>query len=79
MADAEHDVQLARIEERLLSLTREHEQFRKENHEEMIQFRTQTHQWMQVMVNKLPTWAVAIGGVMSTALGAMAMWIITHH
>ena len=75
---SEHDVQLARIEERLLNLTREHEQFRAQMHTEMIQFRKQTHEWMQQMVDKLPTWAVVVGGLMSTSIGAMAMWIITN-
>ncbi len=71
--------QLARIDERLVSLTREFEQSRQQFHKDMSQFREQTHEWMQTMVNKLPNWAVVVGGFMTTALGAMAMWIITHH
>ncbi len=70
--------QLARIDERLVSLTREYEQFRQQVHTDMTQFREQTHEWMQVMVNKLPTWAVMLGGAMASSIGAMAMWILTH-
>ena len=73
-----NDVQLARIDERLESLTREHSQFRTDIQEELRQLRKQTHDWLQVTVNKLPAWAIAVGGFMTTALGAMAMWIITH-
>ena len=73
-----NEVQLARIDERLESLTREHSQFRAQIQGELQQLRKQTHEWLQTMVNKLPTWAVALGGFMATALGAMAMWILTH-
>lgn len=73
-----NEVQLARIDERLENLTREHSQFRSQIQDELQQLRQQTHEWLQIMVNKLPTWAVALGGFMTTALGAMAMWIMTH-
>ena len=72
------EVQLARIDERLENLTREHSQFRSQIQGEMQQLRTQTHEWLEVLVNKLPGWATVLGGLMATALGAMAMWILTH-
>ena len=73
-----NDVQLARIDERLQHLTDEHSQFRSQIQGEMQQLRQQTHEWLGIMVDKLPTWAVALGGLMTTAIGAMAMWILTH-
>ena len=72
------EVQLARIDERLENLTREHSQFRSQIQGEMQQLRTQTHEWLEVLVNKLPAWATVLGGFMATAIGAMAMWILTH-
>ncbi len=72
------EVQLARISERLDNLNTAYLAFRSDVHEDLHQLRQQTHEWLQVMVNKLPTWAVAVGGFMTTAIGAMAMWIITH-
>ncbi len=70
--------QLATISERLNNLSAEHGRFREEMGNEMHQLRDQTHDWLQIMVNKLPTWAVVLGGFMATALGSMAMWILTH-
>lgn len=46
--------------------------------EDIKALRTQTHDWMQAMLNRLPPWAVAIGSGMWTLLGAMAMWIFSH-
>ncbi len=74
----EQGEQLARIDERLQSLTAEHSTFRVQVQRDMGQLRDQTHEWMQIMVNKLPNWAITVGGFMATALGAMAMWILTH-
>ncbi len=80
MANGEStDAQLATISERLNNLHSEHARFRESVSEDLHQLRDQTHQWLQVMVNKLPTWAVVLGGFMASSIGAMAMWIITHH
>lgn len=77
-SDAEHpDIQLARIEERLLNLTREHHNFSTQIRSEMLQFREQTHEWLQSMVDKLPMWAIIVGGAMCTTIGSMAMYILT--
>lgn len=46
--------------------------------EDMTQLRNQTHDWMQAMLNRLPVWAVSVLTAGGTALGAMAMWILTH-
>lgn len=73
-----NSVQLARIDERLESLTKEHGDFRRQIQHEMYQMRTQTHEWLEVMMSKLPTWAVVLGGTMASALGAMAVFILTH-
>lgn len=73
------DTQLALLEQAVTILSREHGTFREQICSDMLQLREQTHEWMQQMVNRLPNWAVIVGGFMCTSIGAMAMWIITHH
>ena len=40
--------------------------------------RQQTHDWMQRLNNRLPPWVVLVLSGAGTAIGAMAMWILTH-
>jgi hypothetical protein len=85
MTDEEHGVTLARIDERLKNLIVEYNEFRTDTHKDLRQLRDQTHEGMQkmqatilAMSDKIPSWAVVVGGFMCTSIGAMAMWIITH-
>jgi|GEM_PF-4629457 hypothetical protein len=34
--------------------------------------------WIKLMQNRLPVWAVWVGWAMAMMIGSMAMWIITH-
>lgn len=45
---------------------------------DMTAMRQQTHDWMQRLNNRLPPMVAWILGAAGTAIGAMAMWILTH-
>lgn len=63
------------------SLSDRHEVWKEINslrNEDIANLRTQTHDWMQAMLNRLPPWAVWLGMLMASGLGAETMWIITH-
>ncbi len=54
--------------------------------DDLNRVRDQSHEWLQAidktqeaMLNRLPVWAVSVITLGSTALGGMAMWILTHH
>lgn len=79
MSERSQDTQLALLEQAVTASTREHGEFRKQICQDMLQLRQQTHEWMQQMVNRLPTWASILGGLMCGAIGSMAMWILTHN
>jgi len=45
---------------------------------DLTAMRQQTHDWMQRLNNRLPPWVVLVLSGAGTAIGAMAMWILTH-
>ena len=71
-------VELKVLTERLTNFIEESSSDRRQIRQEIESMRKQTHDWMQAMLNRLPPWAIAIGSVMTTTMGAMAMWILTH-
>lgn len=78
MSERTPDTHIALLEQAVTGLTREHGEFRKQICGDMLQMRDQTHEWMQQMLNRLPTWASILGGLMCGAIGSMAMYILTH-
>ena len=71
-------MRLGILEERLSNLIESNLETHEELHSDMTSLRTQTHDWMQKVLDRLPSWAVAVMSLGATALGGMAMWIITH-
>lgn len=72
------DVQLEVLDERLNNLMDDNLVAHQVLTEDLKQLRSQTHDWMQAMLNRLPPWAVWVGMLSATAMGAMVMFIITH-
>lgn len=77
------------LEERVSNFIQESESDRRYMREAIADIRKQTHEWMQditeelrsisaQMLNRLPPWAVAIGSLLTTAIGALTALLFTQ-
>jgi len=79
------DLQLVKLEERLMNLINEkhqdHQRFETDIRKldlDLESMRAQTHDWMQKLMNRQPPWVISVMTTGGTVIGAMAMWILTH-
>lgn len=79
MADDDRNaIELSVLRERLDNFIEESTAQHIRIQNEIQDMRKQTHDWMQAMLNRLPPWAMAIGSLLTTLVGAMATLLFTH-